>query len=105
MKNENEKQSYYGYLDIRQGTVVLKEFKVANTESAIAYVKHLREIYKNKKIKLIQDGAGYHRAAEFQTYLEDLNKGVEQKDWLVERLVGRMCAFGTIWARTKHISL
>jgi len=84
MRNENERQTYYGALDIISGKVVLKEFKKGNTKSTIEFVKHLLNEYKGKKIKLIWDGASYHRSEEFQAYLSELNKDLERKDWKVE---------------------
>jgi len=84
MKNENDKQTYYGALNIMQGNVTLKKLKTGNTLSTIDFIKHLLEVYKGKKIKLIWDGAPYHRSQEFMTFLEEINGGLEQKDWLVE---------------------
>lgn len=84
MKNESERKTYYGALDIMQGNVVLKEFKTGETASTVAFVGHLLNVYKGKKIKLIWDGASYHKSEEFQAYLEKVNEGLEKKDWRVE---------------------
>jgi len=84
MKNESERQTYYGALDSMQGNVVLKEFKKGETKATTAFIDHLLKIYRGKKIKLIWDGAIYHTSAEFRTYLEEINKGLERKDWRVE---------------------
>lgn len=84
MKNENEKQTYYGALDVIRGNVTLKRFKTGETASTINFLEHLRQVYKGKKIKLIWDGASYHRSAEFKEYLENINVGLEKKDWLIE---------------------
>lgn len=84
MKNENNKQTYYGALDVISGKTILRAFKTGDTKATIKFIRELMEIYKGKKIKLIWDGASYHRSAEFIDFLQEVNGALEQKDWLVE---------------------
>jgi len=39
------------------GNIVIKAFDPANTEAVLELIKHVREVYAGKKIKLIWDGA------------------------------------------------
>jgi len=57
IKNENDKQTYFGCLDVVTGNIVIKAFDPANTEAVLELIKHVREVYAGKKIKLIWDGA------------------------------------------------
>jgi len=84
IKSESQRQTYYGALDVMQGNVVLKRFKMGETASTISFIKHLMKVYEGKKIKLIWDGATYHRSEEFIAFLKEVNAGLENKDWLLE---------------------
>ena len=72
VKNEREKQTYYGAINYRTGKVITKEYPQGNTENTIQFVSELIQENKNKKLVIIWDGASYHRSQEWRDYLEEL---------------------------------
>lgn len=83
MKNEKQKQTYYGALDYRTGKVIVKGYSQGNTENTIEFVKYLQQQHPEVKIAMIWDGASYHRSQEFQEYLEQVNQGKAEEEWLI----------------------
>jgi len=60
-----------------------------------------------KKILLIRDKAGYHRYSEIRSYLEEVNKGLEEKDWKITCLLSESAApeqnpVEDIWLKGKN---
>lgn len=83
VKNEREKQTYYGAINYRTGKVITKEYPQGNTENTIKFVSELIQENKNKKLVIIWDGASYHRSQEWRDYLEELNRGKTEEEWLI----------------------
>ncbi len=50
-------------------------------------MKYLQRQCKGKKLLLIWDKASYHRYSEMRRYLEEVNKGLEEKDWKITCLL------------------
>ncbi len=59
----------------------------ANGENTVAFVKQLQELRDGKKLLLIWDQASYHRYSDMKEYLEEVNRGLEEKDWKVTCLL------------------
>lgn len=76
IKNEKEKQTYYGALDYVTGQVIAKPYPNGNTENTIKFVQELIREYINlqqaEQIIIIWDGALYHRSQEFRNYLDQI---------------------------------
>lgn len=83
IKNEKQRQTYYGAINYRTGTVIVQEYPQGNTENTIKFVRYLREQNKEKKIVIIWDGAKYHCSQEFKTYLTKINQERTESEWLV----------------------
>lgn len=83
IKNEKEKQTYYGAINYRTGKVTVKEYAQGNTENTIKFVRELIKENKNKKLVIIWDGATYHRSQEWREYLDQINQGKKEKEWLI----------------------
>ncbi len=83
IKNEKQRQSYYGAINYKTGKVILKEYPQGNTENTINFVKELRERLSEKKLVIIWDGATYHYSQEWKEYLEEVNQGKPQEEWLI----------------------
>ena len=58
-----------------------------NGESTVAFIERLQALNPGKKLMIIWDGASDHHCEEVKTYLEDVNKRLEEKDWRVTCLV------------------
>lgn len=83
IKNEKQRQSYYGAINYRTGKVIIKGYPQGDTENTIKFVEYLRELHKKASIVIIWDGATYHYSQEFREYLEKVNQGKAQEEWLV----------------------
>ena len=83
LKNEKEKQSSKGAINYRTGKVIAKEYPQGNTENTINFVEELIKDNQNKQLLIIWDGATYHRSQEWREYLEQINQGKRQEEWLI----------------------
>lgn len=83
IKNEKQRQSYYGAINYRTGKVTLKIYPQGNTENTIKFVKYLIEQNKGEKLVIIWDGATYHYSQEFREYLKTVNQGKTEEQWLI----------------------
>lgn len=81
IKNEKERQTYYGAINYRTGKVIIEEYEAGNTENSISFVKNLMKEHQGCQIVIIWDGAKYHHSREFKEYLEIVNQGFLEKDW------------------------
>lgn len=88
ISNEKERQTYYGALNYRTGKVITKDYPNGNTENTIKFVKELMNEVKSEnqevQMALIWDGAPYHRSQAFRDYLEQVNQGRSEKEWLIK---------------------
>lgn len=83
LKNEKEKQTYYGALDYSTKEFILKEYCTANSKNTVSFLNHLQELRPGKKIAVIWDGATYHRSEEFKSYLDKVNQNLPPEDWQI----------------------
>ena len=83
MTNERERQTYYGAVNLASREFHLQAFCAGNGENTVAYLNWLRKVYEGKKLLLLWDGASYHRDAQCQAFLAEVNQGLEEKDWRV----------------------
>jgi len=84
MINERERQTYYGALNCVSGKFHINPYKKGDSEGTIKFIKFLQKQYPNTKLKLLWDGASYHRSEEVKTFLELENKELRQEEWKVE---------------------
>jgi transposase len=73
LKNEKERQTYFGALNYQTKEFTIKSYPAGNGESTVEFVKYLQEKHNQVKIVLIWDGASYHRFGEFRDFLEKVN--------------------------------
>jgi transposase len=68
--------------------VITKDYPNGNTENTIKFVKELMNEVKSEnqevQMALIWDGAPYHRSQAFRDYLEQVNQGRSEKEWLIK---------------------
>ena len=81
IKNEKERQTYYGALDYGKKEFLMKEYSAGNTENTIDFLKYLQKQRMGQRIVIIWDGAKYHYSKEIKEYLEKINGGKEEKEW------------------------
>lgn len=105
--NERERQTYFGAIDLHRKEFILQCYDKGNSSNTVSFVKYLRRRCNNKKILLIWDKASYHRYSEMRSYLEEVNKGLEEKDWKVTCLLFESAApeqnpVEDIWLKGKN---
>ena len=83
IKNEKQRQTYYGAINYRTGKVIIREYAQGNTENTIQFVKYLIQQNKSSKLIIIWDGATYHYSQEFREYLNEVNQGKPEEKWLI----------------------
>jgi transposase len=83
LKNQKEKQTYYGALDYSTKEFIIKEYATANSENTISFLNYLLSQRPGKRIAVIWDGATYHSSEEFRNYLDQVNHGLEPSDWQI----------------------
>jgi transposase len=83
MKNYRTHQTYYGAIEHVSGEVTVMPFPAGNGASTVAFVKHLRQKYAQKRLILLWDGASYHRQGEMSAYLQQVNERQMPGSWLI----------------------
>ena len=83
IENERKGQAYYGAVNYVNGKVCIHAYEKGNTESTIKFIEYLRSQNPKARIALIWDGASHHRSQMFRDYLEEVNQGKTEEEWLV----------------------
>ena len=83
IKNEKERQRYYGALDYQTKEFIIKEYQSGNTENTIDFICHLQSQRPGKRLAIFWDGATYHDSKEFREYLTKMNHGLLEEEWLI----------------------
>jgi putative transposase len=84
--NERERQTYYGIIDVYEKEFLLKPYDKGNGANTVSFVKYLQSIREGRKLLIVWDKASYHRYGEMREYLEEINGGLEEKDWKINCL-------------------
>jgi putative transposase len=83
IKNIKDRQTYYGALNLHNKDFFVTPSDSGNGENTVLFIQHLQALHPNKKLIIIWDGASYHCCDEVKSYLSEVNKGLEKKDWKV----------------------
>ena len=83
IKNEKERQTYYGALDYYTKEFSLHPYDSGNTKNTIEFIKYLQQQKGDKRLVLIWDGASYHRSKDLREYLEKVNGDLPEEEWRV----------------------
>ncbi|EDX71110.1 hypothetical protein MC7420_4297 [Coleofasciculus chthonoplastes PCC 7420] len=83
LKNEKERQTYYGALDYQTKEFIVKEYKSGNSENTIDFIEYLQRKRPGKKLSIFWDGATYHDSKQFREYLKTINQDLSEEDWLI----------------------
>ena len=87
IRNIRERQTYYGALNLRDRDFVLMPRESGDGENTVSFMKRLRKLNPEKKLMIIWDGARYHDCGEVRAYLDEVNRGLEEKDWQITCLL------------------
>jgi transposase len=67
---KKENRSFYGFLNMKTGREHIYKRARQNMHITKEVLKKLRKIYKDKKLLILWDGAGWHRGSEVQKFIE-----------------------------------
>lgn len=83
VKNEKERQTYYGALNYQTKEFIAKGYSGGNSENTIDFLKYLQSQKKGKRMGIFWDGASYHCSKEIQEYLQEVNKDLSEEKWRI----------------------
>ena len=81
MVNERERQTYYGAINYVTRQFFTQEYKTANSEKTVSFLKYLQSLNPESRHLVIWDGASYHKYKEMKKYLEETNRGLDASEW------------------------
>jgi len=81
--NEKARQTYYGAINLATKDFHVCPFQKGDSVYTVKFVKHLQTLYPQAKLLFIWDGASYHKYADMQAYLQEVNQGLEEHEWKV----------------------
>jgi putative transposase len=87
IRNIKEKQTYYGALNLLDRDFVLMPSENGDGKNTVSFIKRLQGLNPEKKLLIIWDGARYHDCGEVRTYLDEVNRGLEERDWKITFLL------------------
>jgi transposase len=73
VNQEKEQQSFYSITDLKSGKCHLRLHDRLSSKNTVKVLKSLEDIYRNKKMLLLWDGAPWHRG-EVKQYLKQKSK-------------------------------
>ena len=83
IKNQKDKQTYYGALDYQNQEFIMKEYSAGNTKNTIDFINYLQRQRPGKRLAIFWDGASYHNSQEWREYLSKTNQDLLEEDWLI----------------------
>ena len=87
IKNAKDRQTYYGALNLYNKDFVLTSCNKGDGENTVLLIQHLQALNPDKKLMIVWDGASYHRCEKVHAYLNEVNQGLEEKNWKVTCLL------------------
>jgi putative transposase len=81
IKNQKDKQTYYGALNYHNQEFIVKEYSAGNGESTVNFMKDLQLQFPGQRIVLIWDGASYHKSSQVKEFLASVNDGQDSSQW------------------------
>ena len=81
IKNERQRQTYFGALNMLDGHTVTEEYPTANSDNAVDCLKKLQARHHGKQLLIIWDGASYHYQGAMNDYLAEVNADRAPEAW------------------------
>ena len=82
--NAKAHQTYYGGVNLVNGTILLQEAVKGNSDGTIAYLQYLIAQHPDARFILIWDGASYHGSKAVRDFLAELNQGeTDPEQWRI----------------------
>ena len=83
IKNQKEKQTYYGALDYKTKAFIIKGYPTANSKNTQDFLSYLQTKRPGQRIAVVWDGATYHHSKEFTAYLDKINHSLSPEEWQI----------------------
>ena len=87
IQNIKQRQTYYGAMNLYNQEFILTPYEKGNGENTVSFIEYLQVLHPNKKFLIMWDRASYHRSEKVESYLNTVNRGLEEKDWKVTCLL------------------
>ncbi len=81
IKNERDKQTYYGALNYQTKQFIVREYSSGNGENTVNFMKDLQLQFPGQRIVVIWDGASYHKSNQVKEFLTSVNDGYDTSQW------------------------
>ncbi len=79
--NPTARQPFYGALDALTGEMHLMPYPVAQTDNTTDFLVELQTRYPDAKLTICWDNARWHKGAEMERFLADVNGALAPEDW------------------------
>lgn len=83
VKNDHDRQTYFGALHMLTGELVLAPYPTANGDTAVAFMHRLRKKHPDKQLLILWDNVSYHHQGDMRAFLDDVNAFRTPNEWLV----------------------
>ena len=83
----NQIGALYGVMNLDNQEFFLTPYKRGNSDNMVSFMKYLQALQPDKKIIILWNKASDHGGQKIQTYLNQVNLGLEEKDWKVTCLL------------------
>lgn len=83
IENAKERQTYYGVMNLHSQEFMMSPYEQGNGENTVDFLKYLQAENKGKKLVILWDNASYHCSKDVKAYLDQVNHGLEEKDWKI----------------------
>lgn len=83
IENAKERQTYYGVMNLHSQEFTMSPYEKGNGENTVDFLKYLQAANKGKKLVILWDNASYHCSKEVRAYLDQVNPGLEEKEWKI----------------------
>ena len=70
-------------MNLHSQEFIMSPYEQGNGENTVDFLKYLQAENKGKKLVILWDNASYHCSKDVQAYLDQVNHGLEEKDWKI----------------------
>ena len=87
IKNQKDKQTYYGALNYQTKEFIVREYSAGNGENTVKFLKNLHLQFPSQRLVVIWDGASYHKSTEVKEFLATVNNSHDSSQWQITCIV------------------
>ena len=87
IKNQKDKQTYYGALNYQTKEFIVREYSAGNGENTVKFLKNLHLQFPSQRLVVIWDGTSYHKSTEVKEFLATVNNSHDSSQWQITCIV------------------